>query len=149
MNQTDNELFEVRLNASGKEALFRLVNTGRIVVLLLVVITLIQISMAVVQLVLYSNEYYSRFVTREQRIYPYVTFLIILFTIVQVVHFWKAITDFRASAIRHDETRFNQGFSRLQQSFAYGIVSMSLNLLVVGYQFVYLLRLLQKLPPAF
>ncbi|MBL0154991.1 MAG: hypothetical protein IPP93_16530 [Chitinophagaceae bacterium] len=142
----EQELFEVKLNATGKESLFRMVNTARFLILILVVITVMQMAMAVIQLVLYSNEYYAKFISREQRIYPYVTLLIILFTVVQVVHFWRAITDFKASSVRHDVARFNQGFSRLNLSFTYGIVSMGLNLLVVGYQLVYMINLLQKLP---
>ncbi len=142
----EQELFEVKLNATGKESLFRMVNTGRILILMLVVVTMMQLIMAVAQLILYDNSYYARFVTREQRIYPYVTMLIILFTVVQVIHFWKAITDFKASSVRHDEIRFNQGFSRLNLSFTYGIVTMGLNLLVVGYQLVYMIKLMQKLP---
>jgi|SRR5688572_8380834 len=129
------ELFEIKINESGKIFILKFAALARIIIVIGIIISFIHIASSAIWYITFdptiSNIDPYRLLNR---FLPYYITFYCLFFYPQIYFYWQVTKYFRKGLKYNDEQTFNKAFRSLVRFSAFGIASMILSSLFYGFE---------------
>jgi len=137
MEQTgQKDLFEIKLNESGRIFILKFAFLARIIIVLGIIISLIHIASTVIRYIIFDPSVYSSYpyLLLENSFLPYYTVFYCILFYTQMYFYWQLTKYLRKGLKYKDEQMFNRAFRSLFRFSAFGVASMILSLLSYGFE---------------
>ena len=130
------DLFEIKLNASGKIYIRKFVIFSRLIILIGIVISLIHIASALIRYFTLDVSTYENFkyLLLEQKLLPYYTAFYCLLFYPQMYLYWKVTRHLNEGLNYNDEETFNKAFHAFFRYSIFGVASLLLSLISYGFE---------------
>lgn len=133
---TQDHLFDVKVNASGKLYLRKFAGIARAIILVGLFISLIHLSSTVLRHLTYKSYDLSgnRELWLEYQLLPYYTAIYCILFYPQMYFYWQTTKYLRKGLECNDEETFNKAFRSLYRYAVFGIATVLLSVLSYGFE---------------
>jgi hypothetical protein len=131
-----NDLFGIRVNASGKLYIRKFAFFARLMILIAIIISLIHVASTLTRYFVLDPAIYSdyKYLQLEHQLMPYYTAFYCLLFYPQMYLYWQVTRYFKKGMNYNDEETFNKAFQALSRYSVLGVASLILSSISYGFE---------------
>jgi hypothetical protein len=137
-----NDLFGIRVNASGRIYLRKFAFFARLMILIGIIISLIHVASTLTRHFTFDPARYSgyKYLELEHQLMPYYTSFYCLLFYPQIYFYWQVTRYFKKGLNYNDEETFNKAFHSLLRYSLFGVASLLLSLISYAFELFILIK---------
>ncbi|MBL7745003.1 MAG: hypothetical protein JNN00_16130 [Chitinophagaceae bacterium] len=143
MEQTgQQELFEIRLNASGKHYIRRFAGVVRVIILISIIISLLYIVSTLIEVIKLDHSIYSgnKLLLFRRTVTPFYVVVYLALFAMQIYYYWKMTRSALKGVDYNDEEEFNRSFRSLYRHAIFGALTLGFSILLGFFDFYLMIK---------